>query len=204
MVGQSCRAYWLRMTSASNPAFDKYNKHAELEGIPHRVDPTLSFLAPQLREALDVWRTAAKGRTIPCRGDMTPKVMKGFLRHLVLVDVVQAPGGRRFRVRISGTEVERMLGHLPNDFLEEIVPEPYLSRWQGVLDLSLSMLCPIRIFGQVEFRNRGYLGAEIFLAPLGLYAEAPSAILLVAHFDASPDAVGRDLSQILRETVPAA
>lgn len=190
------------MTSARNPAFDKYNKHAELEGIPHRVDPTLSFLAPQLREALEVWRTAAKGRTIPCRVDMTPKAMKGFLRHVALVDVVEEPDRRRFRLRISGTEVERMLGHLPNAFLEEIVPEPYLSRWQGVLDLTLAMLCPIRIFGQVEFRNRAYLGAEIFLAPLGVYPESPSAILVVAHFDASPEAVGRDLSQMLRETVP--
>ncbi len=192
------------MTSESDRVFQKYNQHVELAGIPHRVDPTLSFHAPQLREALEVWRNAAKGRTIPCRVDMTPKAMKGFLRHLAIVDVVPSPGGTRFRLRISGTEVERMLGHLPMDFLEAVVPEPYLSRWQGVLNLALEMRSPIRIFGQVEFRNRAYLGAEIFLGALGLYADSPSAILVVVHFDASPEAMGRDLNQILRETVPAA
>src|SRR5262245_44718 len=107
------------MTTTSEQIFRSYNQHAELEGIPHRVDPTLTFQAPQLRAALAVWQAAAKGRVIPCRGDMTPKTMKGFLRHLAIFDVVPEPKRTRYRLRISGTEIERMLGHLPNGFLDD-------------------------------------------------------------------------------------
>ena len=131
------------MTAESDRIFEEYNRQAELTGIPNRVDPTLAFRAPELREALEVWRRAAKGRVIPCRVDMTPKVMKGFLRHLLIIDVLPAAGQPRFRIRISGTEVERMLGNLPKGFLDENLPEPFLSRWQAVLNLAhrLAPLC---------------------------------------------------------------
>ncbi|HEY2885912.1 MAG TPA: PAS domain-containing protein [Rhizomicrobium sp.] len=191
------------MTTASERLFQTYNRHAELEGIPHRVDPTLSFEAPPLREALAVWRDCAKGRVIPCRVDMTPKAMKGFLRHLAIVEVVREPKGTRYRLRISGTEIERTLGHLPNGFLEDIVPEPFRSRWQAVLDLALVTKEPIRVFGRMEFRERAWLSAEIFLGALGLYPEAPSAILIVAHFEASPDLIGREFNPATLEKTPA-
>ena len=191
------------MTTASERIFQTYNRHAELEGIPHRVDPTLSFEAPPLREALAVWRESAKGRVIPCRVDMTPKAMKGFLRHLAIVDVVPEGKGTRYRLRISGTEIERTVGHLPNGFLEDIVPEPFRSRWQAVLDLALTTKEPIRVFGRMEFRERAWLSAEIFLGALGLYPEAPSAILIVAHFEASPDLIGREFNPATLEKIPA-
>ena len=94
------------MTTPSDTIFQTYNRHAELEGIAHRVDPTLSFEAQPLREALAVWRDAAKGRVLPCRVDMTPKAMKGFLRHIAIVDVVRETESTRYRLRISGTEID--------------------------------------------------------------------------------------------------
>jgi hypothetical protein len=187
------------MTTPSDRIFETYNRHAELEGIPHRVDPSLSFEAQPLRDALAAWRGAAKGRLIPCRVDMTPKAMKRFLRHIAIFDVVPEFKATRYRLRISGTEIERFLGHLPNGFLEDVVPDPYRSRWQAVLDLALSVKKPIRVFGRVEFRERAYLSAEIFLGALGLYPEAPSAILIVAHFEASPDLVGWEFSPAMLE-----
>ena len=190
------------MTEAER-AFQKYNRYAELEGVPHRVDPTLSFHAPHLREALEVWRNAAKGRVIPCRADLTPKVMKGFLRHIILVDAVATPTGQRLRLRISGTEIERMLGRLPSGFLEDVVPEPYLSRWRDVINLALTTKSPLRVFGKVEFRARSYLSAELFLGAMGLYPNAPSAVLVVAHFEASPDMIGRDFNPAWLEGAPA-
>src|SRR5690242_13724959 len=193
----------MRMTTASGRIFQTYNRHAELEGIPHRVDPTLSFEAKPLREALALWRAAAKGRVIPCRVDMTPKAMKGFLRHTAIVDVVPESKGTRYRLRISGTEIERTLGHLPNGFLEDIVPEPFRSRWQAVLDLALATKKPLRVFGRMEFRERAYLSAEIFLGALGIYPESPSAVLIVAHFEASPDLIGREFNPSMLEQIPA-
>jgi hypothetical protein len=191
------------MNSPSDRIFQTYNRHAELQGIPHRIDPALAFEAPQLREALKAWRAASKGRLIPCRVDMTPKTMKGFLRHVAIVDVVPQPEGPRFRLRICGTEIERTFGHLPNGFIEDVVPEPILSRWRGLLDLALSSKRPMRVFGRMEFRGRAYLNAEIFLGALGIYPEAPSAILIVAHFEASADLVGREFNPAQMENVPA-
>ena len=191
------------MTTQNDRIIQTYNRRAELEGIPHRVDPTLAFQAPQLREALSVWRDAAKGRAIPCRVDMTPKAMKGFLRHLAIVDVVSEPKPTRYRLRISGTEIERTLGHLPSGFLEDIVPEPFRSRWQVVLDLALATKEPLRVFGRMEFRERAYLSAEIFLGALGIYPESPSAVLIVAHFEASPDLIGREFNPSMLEQIPA-
>lgn len=194
----------MHMTTPSDGIFQTYNRHAELEGIPHRIDPTLSFEAPPLREALAVWRDAAKGRTIPCRVDMTPKAMKGFLRHVAIVDVVREPKSTRYRLRISGTEIERVLGHLPSGFLEDVIPEPYRSRWQAVLDLALATMKPIRVFGRMEFRERAYLSAEIFLGALGIHPESPSAILIVAYFEASPDLIGREFDPAaMLEKIPA-
>ena len=190
------------MTEAER-AFRKYNRYAELEGVPHRVDPTLSFHAPHLREALAVWRSAAKGRVIPCRADMTPRAMKGFLRHILLVDAVTTPAGQRLRLRISGTEIERVLGRLQSGFLEDVVPEPYFTRWRDVINLALSTKSPLRVFGKVEFRARSYLSAELFLGAMGLYPEAPSSVLVVAHFEASPDMIGRDFNPAWLESVPA-
>ncbi len=191
------------MTTPSDTIFQTYNRHAELEGIPHRVDPTLSFEAKPLREALAVWRDAAKGRVLPCRVDMTPKAMKGFLRHTAIVDVVYEPKSTRYRLRISGTEIERVLGHLPSGFLEDVIPEPHRARWQAVLDLALATKGPLRVFGRMEFRERAYLNAEIFLGALGIYPEAPSAVLVVAHFEASPELVGREFSSAMLDEVPA-
>jgi hypothetical protein len=191
------------MTSPSDRIFQTYNRHAELEGVPHRVDPALAFEAPQLREALAVWRASAKGRLIPCRVDMTPKTMKGFLRHVAIVDVVPQPAGPRYRLRITGTEIERTLGHLPAGFLEDIVPEPLLSRWRGLLDLALSTKRPMRVFGRMEFRGRAYLSAELFLGALGIYPESPSAVLVVAHFEASADLIGREFNPEQLESIPA-
>jgi hypothetical protein len=55
----------------------------------------------------------------------------------------------------------------------------------------------------MEFRERAWLSAEIFLGALGLYPEAPSAILIVAHFEASPDLIGREFNPATLEKTSA-
>jgi hypothetical protein len=173
------------MTQASQRLFEDYNRRAELGGSPHRADPSLAFKAAELREALSVWRSAADRRAIPCRSDLTPKLMKRFLSQILIVDVVQSEKGRRFRIRVCGTAVESALGPMPKGFLDESLSEPFQTRWQGAFDLALRALRPVRISGRVEYHDRTYLDAEIFLGAMGIFPNAPSSVLVVLHFESN-------------------
>jgi hypothetical protein len=116
--------------------FDEYNRSAERDGWPSRVDPALAFEALELREALAAWRKAAGDRALPLRTDMTPRLMKHFLSKVALLDIVRAAGQSRFRVRLSGTALERTFGGMSGKFLDECLSEPFRSRWDATLQPS--------------------------------------------------------------------
>src|SRR5512146_2050545 len=116
-------------------AFEAYNRRAERDRWPNRVDPTLSFEAPLLCEALAVWRAAAGTRPLPLRTDMTPRLMKHFLAHVAVLDIVRENGRTRFRIRVTGTALERTFGGMTGTFLDESLPEPFRSRWEATLSV---------------------------------------------------------------------
>lgn len=169
-------------------AFDEYNRRAERDGWPSRVDATLAFDAPLLREALAAWRAAAGERALPRRIDMTPRRMKRFLSHVAVLDIVREAGRTRYRVRVAGTALERTFGGLAGRFLDEALPEPFRSRWAATLKVPLSARCAVRSIGRVEYLNQVYLTAETFYGPLGDDPAEPDAMLVVVHtHDKVPD-----------------
>jgi hypothetical protein len=170
-------------------AFEEYNRRAELDGWPSRVDATLAFEAEELREAHAVWKAASAGRPFPTRADMQPRLMKRFLSQVALMDIVRQAGRTRFRIRLTGTALDRTFGGLTGSFLDETLPEPFRSRWDATLKVPLQAKCAARSLGRVEYRDQTYLMAETFFAPLGTNAEAPDAMLVVVHThtDQAPD-----------------
>src|ERR1700732_2003518 len=92
---------------------DAFNRRAQQLWWPIGSDPTPSYEAPTLRDALGVWRTAAAGRTLPLRADMAPRTMKTFLGEVALLDVVDAAGRVRFRSRVTGTTLALTFGSAP-------------------------------------------------------------------------------------------
>jgi len=161
--------------------FDEYNRAAERDRWPSRVDPALAFEAPELREALAVWRKAASNRALPLRTDMTPRLMKRFLSKVAVLDIVRAAGRSRFRVRLSGTALERTFGGMTGKFLDECLSEPFRSRWEETLKVPLLAGSAVRSIGRVEFRDQSYLMAETFYGPMGADIAAPDAMLIVVH-----------------------
>jgi hypothetical protein len=58
---------------------------------------------PVVCEALTAWEAARRGRHMPSRANMGPRVMRGFLKHTALIQVVD--GGCDFRYRVVGDAV---------------------------------------------------------------------------------------------------
>jgi hypothetical protein len=162
-------------------AFDDYNRHAERDHWPSRVDPALTFDAQLLREAYVSWRGAAGKRALPLRTDMTPRVMKRFLAHVAVLEIVREPDRTRFRIRVTGTALERSFGGMTGTFLDESLPEPFRSRWHATLNVPLFARCAARSVGRVEFRDQTYLKAETFYGPMGADIAAPDSMLVVVH-----------------------
>jgi hypothetical protein len=146
---------------------------------------SLSFEAAELHEALAVWRSAAKGRELPVRTELTPRLMKKFLPSVAIVDVVRNLERTRFRVRLSGTALEQTFGGLSGTFLDESLPKPLRQRWEATLNVPLVGQCPARSFGRVAFRNQNYLKVETFFGPMGTSPASPDSILLVVHVEPS-------------------
>lgn len=162
-------------------AFDEYNRRAQNDRWPSRVEPALDFEAPSLREALSVWRKAAGERALPLRTEMTPRLMKHFLSQVAVLDIVRAAGRTRFRVRLTGTALERTFGGMAGNFLDETLTEPFRSRWESTLNVPLLAQCAVRSSGRVEFRDQSYLKAETFYGPMGTDIAAPDSMLVIVH-----------------------
>ena len=59
------------MQSENDKIFADYNLHAEFVGAPQRVDPTLAFRAPELRDALLESTTAEEFLAVIRRAEAT-------------------------------------------------------------------------------------------------------------------------------------
>src|SRR5438132_11296825 len=119
-------------------AIAAFNRTAELAEWPMRADEKLDFSVALLRDALSVWRERAGVRTRPTRSDMSPRAMKGFLPNLAIIEANYLNGRTRFRSRITGTELARTFGH-ETDYFDRFVPEPFLSRWEALMRLTLEV-----------------------------------------------------------------
>ena len=60
-----------------------------------------------LGELLHYWRRVGRGG-VPSRADIDPADIPRLLSNVLLIDVQRAPN--RFRVRLCGTEIDRLLG----------------------------------------------------------------------------------------------
>ena len=161
--------------------FDSFNRRAHAANWPICCDPSLAFVAPGLCAALDVWRAKAGDRRWPSRTAMAPRDMKAFLTDLSILDVEHSKGALRFKARLTGSNLARTFGSAAGQYLDEVVPVPFLERWQSMLKLALDVGGPVRTVSKVEFRQQDYLEVESFYAPLGDSEVQPDAILVVAH-----------------------
>ena len=63
---------------------------------------------PIVCEALATWQKLRGARSFPSRNDMSPRAMRGFLKNMTLVQVLDH--GQDFRFRVSGDQVNLQQG----------------------------------------------------------------------------------------------
>jgi hypothetical protein len=162
-------------------ATEEFNRFAEHAGAQGRCDPSLSFSAPELHRVLAIWREKAAGRTMPLRIDMNARTLSPFLPHVIIVDVVESSDERRFRLRLMGTTITRMLGDHTGQFVDEAFASPFRERWAVAIGTALDAGGPIRLSGRLEYKAHDFVETEFLLAPVEPCAGSAEAVLIVAY-----------------------
>lgn len=134
-------------------------------GAPIYVERELLFHEPVNRQALAYWQAKAAQRGMPARSDLDPIEMRAFVTNVALVDVLAAETPQTFRIRLAGTAVEEVFGHLTGKKLTEL-PEYFAARWQGLFQAATDARTPVRVTTRVTLERKEHLTAEALLAPL--------------------------------------
>jgi hypothetical protein len=112
---------------------------------------------------------------------MDARALKPFLPNVILLDVLENEGARRYRVRLMGTSIVQVLGEHTGKFLDETITSPFRERWSMAMDAALSAGVPIRLSGRVDYGGHDYLAMELMLAPVEESRGSAAAILIVAY-----------------------
>src|SRR6185312_11938863 len=127
---------------------------------------SLSFDKLDLLRLVTVWQDKRDGRAIPSRGDLTARDLKDVLNRTLLFERIEAPEGRRYRVRLMATGLTRIWGDLTGKYVDEAVPAKLLPRWHAFLDVTLAAGRPLRFVARVDYQQKDFLVAEIAAAPV--------------------------------------
>ncbi len=160
-----------------------FNGRAVREGWPSVCDASLSFVRPEFRHLLSIWRAAAASGEIPLRRDITHRDLRALLPRIAIYERL-GDTRPRYRVRLMGTQFASVMGDLTGRFLDEVVPAAFLSRWVAALDASLDAAAPLRFLTRSDTPGKGYLVAEYFEAPLRSDSGEASMVLAAVHFSA--------------------
>jgi hypothetical protein len=150
------------------------------------------FRSPALAGALAVWRDKAGSAVAPRRSDMTPQVMRPFLKRVALFECLPGERGTvRYRARITSQEFAAAFAEMTGKFVDEVVDPKYLARWKAVLEVVQARLAPLRIIGVPQAFNRDNSVLEMVLVPLLDDDGKPNFVLFVGNFEH-----GRDWAEV--------
>jgi hypothetical protein len=142
-----------------------FNKRAARQHWHQAVDPTLAFSSTYYDPLLALWRAKAGANKIPARSQMTPRDLKDYLRHIILVQR-EHDDPPRCRWRLIGSSVTDIVGNHTGKLFDDSVPSEHLGRWYESCELILSSGQPWRFLGRVQLNDREYLKAENLYMPL--------------------------------------
>jgi hypothetical protein len=158
-------------------------------GAPIYVDRDLSFRESVNHQALGYWRSKCAGRTMPARAHLDPIEMRGFLPHVALVDVLGDPKPG-YRIRLAGTAIEDVFGHLTGQVLADM--QPYFAhRWEGIFSSAVQARAPIRITTRVGYDQKDFLSCEAMFAPVSEDGLHISMLFVSVGFWSDPPPAGR-------------
>ena len=161
-----------------------YNKTALRNGWFSLCDATANFNHPDLRRLLGVWRRAVTSHGLPRKSDMTERVLHSFRRDIAFYEKVAGKSGsRRWRVERMGASLAQIMGDLSGRFLDEVIDEELLPRWNVALDATVGEGAPLRFLSR---NNRmSFLNGEFFSAPLIGANGSASFVLAAGRFSSA-------------------
>lgn len=162
------------------------NARAEREGWSIACDTKLAFDQPELCAMRDVWRAHCRPGHLPAREDFTLQTLKPFLKEILIVEVVNAPTGRRYLHRLVGSNTAARIGELTGKYLDEALPEPIFRKTVFFFDAVFENRCPMRILTDFDIRSVNHLRGETFAAPLAADGVRPNMLLAVFAFMQRP------------------
>jgi hypothetical protein len=146
-------------------------------------DPTLAFSNSSYEGFLNIWRAKAAGRAMPKRSEMTARDLKDILRNIGLFERIKE-NPSSYMIRLIGTGLTHMSGHVTGKTFEESVPPDLLPRWIESCDLILDGGKPLRFLGRVQLIGHEYLDAEHLYVPLANDNCQPTYVMGLFRFTA--------------------
>jgi hypothetical protein len=166
--------------------------------IPHTFEhhqaperSSTSLIAPEDienaagRAAYAYWRMLRGGRKLPARAELSPRDMKGFLRNVVLLRVID--GGRDYEYRIVGELFVWAYGvQFRDKFLTQIeaaAPE-HGARMRNLYEHVRTNAEPLALRGWVgrEIADSRFVYHESVLLPLGSDGDTVDHILVASFY----------------------
>ena len=153
-------------------------------GAPIYVERDLSFRDPVNHQALAYWRSKGGAQGMPSRAGLDPVEMRAFVANVALVDVLTPSADLAeptFRIRLAGTAVEEVFGHLTGKLVAEL-PEYFRERWHNLFMAGVNAGGPVRITTRVTLERKDFLTAEALLAPLSEDGSSVSKLFVCVGF----------------------
>src|SRR5262249_26329681 len=146
------------------------------------------FPDPRLIKPYSYWRERRGARRMPGRADIDPGQLLPLLPYLMLIDVID--GGRQFRYRLVGTELERHIGpHVSGQLVDHILSGPYLAYIRSLYERLIAEAAPLYAENNYDGTWRGFTlladlkRAHRLLLPLSNDGSTVNMILGGAYFD---------------------
>ena len=108
----------------------------------------------RLAAVYSYWDGLRAGRFAPAYAEVDPVDIPKLLRYLLVTDVETAPGGRRYRYRLCGTEVEQHFGiAMRGCYVDTLMQGAYRTYIEGLYDRLVEQRCPVYSVSSYEERQ---------------------------------------------------
>ncbi|MDE2183212.1 MAG: PAS domain-containing protein [Alphaproteobacteria bacterium] len=155
------------------------NALARSRGWPLCADGEGLFYLPETRAVCALWRSKAVDGHPPPRSEMSARLLKPYLRLILIHERVPAADGHRYRSRLMGESVAEMIGEASGKFYEEYLTPEMVRMWSAMAEAVFVHGGPVRFLVRADGFAKMKLAGEIFAAPM-LTAEGRPDLLLSA------------------------
>ena len=150
------------------------------------AQPARDFSHPNLGAMCAIWRAARGSRRLPSRADFTARLLKPYLRDIVILDVEgERAGRRRYRHRYIGSAIVELIGEETGRYLDELVAPDEMPRWSQAFDKVVDEGEAVRFERDVALAPFVRLKAESLVLPLSDDDVRVNRLMTVTYFTRS-------------------